>query len=48
MDHKRALFLSQSYNDTWDDYVRSLHRPNFPVWDYVVITASNEQQAEAQ
>ena len=46
MDQKRVLFLSQSYHDTWDDYVRSLHRPNFPVWDYVVITASNEQQAE--
>ena len=40
------LFLSQSYMDTWDDYVRSLNRPNFPVWDYVVITASDEQQAE--
>ncbi len=39
------LFLSQSYNDTWDDYVRSLNRPGFPVWDYVIITASNEQQA---
>lgn len=46
MKATNSLFLSQSYNDTWDDYVRSLHRPNFPVWDYVVITASNEQQAE--
>lgn len=46
MHSTNSLFLAQSYKDTWDDYVRSLHRPNFPVWDYVVITASNEQQAE--
>ena len=42
---KTPLFLSQSYLDNWDDYMRSLSRPGFPVWDYVVITASNEQQA---
>lgn len=41
-----ALFLSQSYQDAWDDYNRSLHNPAFPVWDYVILTASNEQQAE--
>lgn len=41
-----ALFLSQSYMDNWDDYMRSLRRPGFPVWDYVIITASNERQAE--
>ena len=45
MEHTTALFLAQSYQDGWDDYVRSLTRPGFPVWDYVVITASNEQQA---
>ena len=41
-----ALFLSQSYQDAWDDYNRSLHNNAFPVWDYVILTASNEQQAE--
>ena len=41
-----TLFLTQSYNDTWDDYKRSLNSPAFPVWDYVVLTASNEQQAK--
>lgn len=46
MENTNALFLSQSYQDTWDDYIRSLNRPGFPVWDYVIITASNEQQAE--
>ncbi len=46
MDNLKALFLSQSYQDAWDDYKRSLHNQNFPVWDYVILTASNEQQAE--
>ena len=46
MDRMTSLYLSQSYNDSWDDYSRSLVRPDFPHWDYVVLTASNEQQAE--
>jgi len=46
MENITALFLSQSYQDGWDDYQRSLHNPGFPVWDYVVITASNAHQAE--
>ena len=46
MDNLRALFLSQSYQDAWDDYNHSLHSLRFPVWDYVILTASNEQQAE--
>ena len=41
-----SLFLSQSYEDAWADYSRSLVRPQFVHWDYVVLTASNEQQAE--
>ena len=41
-----SLFLSQSYSDAWDDYQRALRHPRFPVWDYVILTASNEQQAE--
>ena len=40
-----SLYLSQSYQDAWDDYRRSLLSPSFPVWDYVVLTASNEHQA---
>ena len=40
-----SLYLSQSYQDAWSDYLRSLKIPNFPVWDYVILTASNEHQA---
>lgn len=40
------LFLSQSYQDTWDDYIRTMSSDTFPVWDYVILTASNESQAE--
>ena len=46
MSKNEALFLSQSYIDTWDDYERSLNREGFPVWDYIILTASNENQAE--
>ncbi|MBQ7131669.1 MAG: bifunctional fucokinase/L-fucose-1-P-guanylyltransferase [Oscillospiraceae bacterium] len=46
MQNHSTLFLTQSYADTWDDYNRSLTQSNFPVWDYVILTASNEQQAQ--
>lgn len=42
-----SLYLSQSYQDAWDDYNRSLRSSTFPVWDYIILTASNEHQAEA-
>ena len=41
-----SLFLSQAYKDCWDDYQRAKKNNNFPKWDYVILTASNEQQAE--
>ncbi|MBR2275306.1 MAG: bifunctional fucokinase/L-fucose-1-P-guanylyltransferase, partial [Lachnospiraceae bacterium] len=40
-----SLYLSQSYQDAWSDYQRSLKAPSFPVWDYIILTASNEHQA---
>ena len=41
----RNLFLQQSYQDAWDDYLRALS-PKFPVgWDYIILTASNVAQA---
>lgn len=40
-----SIYLSQSYKDAWDDYYRSLNNPAFPVWDYFILTASNEHQA---
>ena len=41
-----SLFLSQSYQDAWADYNRSLKKERFARWDYVILTASNEEQAE--
>lgn len=41
-----SMFLSQAYQDCWDDYNRSVKLKNFPGWDYVILTASNDQQAE--
>ena len=46
MKNLTSLFLSQSYQDTWDDYNRSLSSENFPMWDYIILTASDENQAE--
>ena len=46
MPSQSTLFLAQSYMDTWDDYKRSLTRDNFACWDYVILTASNPQQAQ--
>ena len=40
------MFLSQAYQDCWDDYNRSVKLKYFPRWDYVILTASNDQQAE--
>ncbi len=48
MNYKN-LFLQQSYLDNYDIYAATLtesaHRP--ALWDYVILTASNESQAEA-
>lgn len=38
------LFHAQSYQDAWADYQRMLNS-EFIRWDYVILTASNEQQA---
>lgn len=43
----KNLFLRQSYLDSWEDYERSLKKSNFIKWDYIILTASNEAQAEA-
>ncbi|MBE7027535.1 MAG: bifunctional fucokinase/L-fucose-1-P-guanylyltransferase [Ruminococcaceae bacterium] len=45
MKNLTSLFLSQSYQDTWDDYNRLLTKDDFAGWDYIVLTASNQQQA---
>ena len=41
-----TLFLAQSYQDGWTEYQRQLTTENYPHWDHIILTASNEQQAE--
>lgn len=41
-----SLYLAQAYQDAWEDYQRSLKSSSFPVWDYIVLTASDEHQTE--
>ena len=43
----KNLFLRQSYQDAWEEYEKSLTRKYFIHWDYVILTASNEEQAAA-
>ena len=42
----KNLFLSQAYADSYAEYEKSLRQSNYPVWDFVVLTSSNEAQAE--
>ena len=47
MSNKYAsLFQQQSYQDAWMTHVQTL-KGRFPVWDYIILTASNEDQARA-
>lgn len=43
----KHLFLRQSYLDAWDDFERALNKQSFITWDAVILTASNEDQAQA-
>ena len=43
----RNLFLQQSLKDAWADYERSLSAGSAIRWDYVVLTASNDRQADS-
>lgn len=43
----KNLFLRQSYKDAWTDYEKSLTRKYVIKWDYIILTASNEEQAKA-
>ncbi len=42
-----TLFEQQSYRDALDYYLSTLANEKMPVWDYVILTASNEAQATA-
>ena len=39
------LFLQQSCLDAWSEYERQIKNRRAIIWDYVVLTASNEEQA---
>ncbi|MGN1315225.1 MAG: L-fucokinase [Lachnospiraceae bacterium] len=41
----RHLFLQQSCEDAWEEYLRQLKNSRSILWDYVILTASNEEQA---
>lgn len=41
-----SLFQQQSYSDAWDMYSNTL-TGSAQIWDYVILTASNEHQAES-
>ncbi|HJC57503.1 MAG TPA: bifunctional fucokinase/L-fucose-1-P-guanylyltransferase [Candidatus Eisenbergiella intestinipullorum] len=47
MNYKKMknLFLRQSCLDSWSDYENSLTKSSFIRWDYLILTASNEEQA---
>lgn len=47
MTKYKNLFLRQSYLDAYEEYIKTLNSKKSIVWDYVIITASNESQAEA-
>lgn len=42
----KSMFLQQSYQDATDEFQRILRHDNLITWDYLVITASNERQAQ--
>ncbi len=43
----KTLFEQQSYRDALDYYCAAQKNEEMPVWDYVILTASNEAQAKA-
>lgn len=46
MEHYKNLFLKQSYEDSWTKYCDSLFTKSDFYWDYIVLTASDEIQAQ--
>ena len=46
MDNFKTIFLQQSYRDAWDEYARALKDADAARWDYILLTASDENQAE--
>ena len=47
MTSYKTLFQQQSYIDALDNYQDTICNEEMPVWDYVILTASNAAQAKA-
>ena len=48
MNFSISLFQQQSYMDAWENYTELLkNRSAAGGWDYIILTASNESQAES-
>ncbi len=47
MNQFTTLFEQQSYGDALEYFQAVLKNDKLPMWDYVILTASNEAQAEA-
>ncbi|MCD8103645.1 MAG: bifunctional fucokinase/L-fucose-1-P-guanylyltransferase [Lachnospiraceae bacterium] len=47
MNQYTTLFEQQSYRDALDFFMDSLQNNHAPTWDYVILTASNEDQARS-
>ena len=46
MKVSKSLLLQQQYIDAWDEYKLAKESKNYPTWDYIVITASNDFQSQ--
>ena len=42
----KTLLLQQQYLDSWSNYKRSVDSIIYPYWNYIIITASNDYQAQ--
>ena len=47
MNPYQTLFLRQSYADAYGEYNRSLVGQDYPVWDYIILTAATPLQAQS-
>ena len=48
MNFSISLFQQQSYLDAWETYTELLrNRSSAGGWDYIILTASNESQADS-
>ncbi|MGM9647477.1 MAG: L-fucokinase [Eubacteriales bacterium] len=47
MNPYQTLFLRQSYADAYGEYNRSIGGRDYPVWDYIILTAATPLQAQS-